>query len=237
MIRRVGTGLPTLLSLETDTSVGLILLPGCGGGRTVGRGMLSGLVGWLIFAFGRREGKGGGILISADKWIIALGVRRTGIWGVLESCWHMMRLDLASNLNISFGPPPLNTLLTLTLMRRHNPLLIRLRHNPLLVSPHIPRELLHRPIIAHPQTITYRLQHSNIVTHHQDTALELVQGEGEGVHSFNVEVVGRLVEDEDVWVREGEAGECDAGFLAAGKEFHFLEAGHTGDAEAVRDRG
>ncbi len=34
-------------------------------------------------------------------------------------------------------------------------------------------------------------------------------------------------------VRETEAGERDARFLAAGQEFHFLQAGHAGDAEGA----
>lgn len=46
-------------------------------------------------------------------------------------------------------------------------------------------------------------------------------------------MVGGFVEDEDVWVGEGEAGECDAGFLSAGEEFHSLEAGHACYSEAV----
>lgn len=45
-------------------------------------------------------------------------------------------------------------------------------------------------------------------------------------------MVGRFVEDEDVRVCEGEAGEGDARLLAAGEEGHFLEAGHARDAEA-----
>ena len=50
-------------------------------------------------------------------------------------------------------------------------------------------------------------------------------------------MVGRLVENEDVWVCEREAGEGDAGFLTAGEEGHFLEAGGAGYAEAVVMRG
>lgn len=54
------------------------------------------------------------------------------------------------------------------------------------------------------------------MTHHQHAALKVAQGEGEGVHGFDVQVIGRLVEDENVRVRQGEAGECHAGFLAPG---------------------
>lgn len=70
------------------------------------------------------------------------------------------------------------------------------------------------------------------MTNHQDAALEVAQRERERVHGFDVQVVGRLVQDEDVRVREREAGERHAGFLAAGEERHFLEAGHARYAEA-----
>ncbi len=71
------------------------------------------------------------------------------------------------------------------------------------------------------------------MTDHQHAALEVAQGEGERVHGFDVEVVGRFVQDEDVRVREREAGEGHAGLLAAGEQGHSLQAGRAGDAEGA----
>ena len=72
------------------------------------------------------------------------------------------------------------------------------------------------------------------MTDHQHTALELPKGAREGVHGLDVEVIGRFVQDEDVRVREAQAGERDAGFLAAGQEGHFLQARRAGDAEGAQ---
>ncbi len=46
-------------------------------------------------------------------------------------------------------------------------------------------------------------------------------------------MIRRFVQHQDVRVCETEAGERDAGFLAAGEERHFLQAGHAGDAEGA----
>lgn len=92
------------------------------------------------------------------------------------------------------------------LMPLHNPTLTppfrRRRHNPPLITRHIPRKLLHGAMFANPQARAYCLQHRHVVTDHQHAALEFLQGEGKGVHGFDVQVVGRFVEYEDVRVGE-----------------------------------
>ena len=123
------------------------------------------------------------------------------------------------------------------LLLLHNSASIRLRHNPLLISLDITREFLHRATITDPETRAHRLQHRHIVTNHQYSSLKISQRKRQGVHGFNVEVIRRFVENEDMRVCETEAGECNAGFLTAGKEFHFLEASHAGDAEATKEEG
>ena len=123
---------------------------------------------------------------------------------------------------------------TNSLLRPNNPTLrIRLIHNPLLISPDIPIELLHLAPIANPQTRTHILQHGNIVTNHQHAALEVFERQAQRVHGLDIEMVRRLVEDENVRVPETQTRECYAGFLAAGKEVHFLEAGGACDAEGA----
>ena len=69
---------------------------------------------------------------------------------------------------------------------------------------------------------------------HQDAALELPQRARQGVHGLDVEVVGRFVQDEDVRVRQAQAGEGHAGLLAPGQQGHFLQAGGARDAEGAQ---
>ena len=46
-------------------------------------------------------------------------------------------------------------------------------------------------------------------------------------------MIGRFVENENVRVGETKTGERNAGFLAAGQEGHFLQAGSAGDAKGA----
>ena len=50
-------------------------------------------------------------------------------------------------------------------------------------------EMRDSPIITDPQTSTDVLQHRHVVTDHQDTAFEVLQGNGQRVHGFDVQVV------------------------------------------------
>ena len=47
-------------------------------------------------------------------------------------------------------------------------------------------------------------------------------------------MIARFVQDQDVWVRETETRERDAGFLASREEFETLQGGGAGDAEGAK---
>ena len=53
----------------------------------------------------------------------------------------------------------------------------------------------------------------------------------------DVQVVGRLVEQEDVIAGQQQRGEVDTGRLAAGQTGHRFAAGIDGQAEGGEDRG
>lgn len=69
------------------------------------------------------------------------------------------------------GPYSSQFLLTL-----HHPGFIRLRCNSLLVGINVSWELLHRAMVADPETRADRLQHRHIVRHHEHASLELIEG-------------------------------------------------------------
>lgn len=72
------------------------------------------------------------------------------------------------------------------------------------------------------------------MTDHEHASLERPERGRQGVHGLDVEMVGRLVQDEDVRVRQAQARERDAGLLAAGQEGHFLQARSARDAEGAQ---
>ena len=111
---------------------------------------------------------------------------------------------------------------------------VRLRLDPLLVSLHIPRKWLHMPIIAHPQARADILQHRHIVTHHQHPARELPQRLAQRIHGLDVQMIARLVQHEDMRVRQTQARERDAGFLAPRQQIHLLQRGGPRDAERAQ---
>lgn len=120
------------------------------------------------------------------------------------------------------------------LMGLHNARGVSLRSDALLVLLDVAGELPDGAVLADPQTGTDGLQHGDVVGNHEDAALELVEGPRQGVHGLDIEVVGRLVEDEDVGLGEGEAGERHAGLLTTGQHGHLLQAGRAGDAEGAQ---
>lgn len=83
-----------------------------------------------------------------------------------------------------------------------HPRLASLIANLLLILLHRALEMRDSPIITDPQTRADVLQHGHVVTDHQDTTFEVPESEGQGVHGFDVQVVTRFVEDQDVRVRE-----------------------------------
>lgn len=112
--------------------------------------------------------------------------------------------------------------------------LISLRRDPLLVILDSTTEVLHSAVVADPQTGANRLQHSDVVTDHQNTTLELLESKGKSIHSLDIQVVRRLVEDQDVRVLQTEAGESHTRFLTSGKQAEFLKTGHARDAESTQ---
>lgn len=164
-----------------------------------------------------------------DGWMIYMDERGVELgWNNLNSNSISISLFLFIRrilLHCTF-PVPLTTPLPclpstslphpLSLLRRHNPVPTRHGRDAFLIGVDIARELLDGAALADPQAGAHGLQHRHVVADHQHAALEVAQGEREGVHGFDVEVVGRFVQHEDVWVGQGEAGERHAGLLAAG---------------------
>lgn len=109
---------------------------------------------------------------------------------------------------------------------------VSLGNDSLLVRIDVSREFLYGPLVADPQTGADILYHCNVVGYDQDTALEIVESVSQSVHGLDIEVIGRFVEDENMWVCQGYAGKCNTGLLTSGKEFKFLKTGHTSNAES-----
>src|SRR3569833_2989141 len=126
------------------------------------------------------------------------------------------------------GPSPY------VLVRLDNTSGVGLGGDPLLVHLHVAGELLDGAAVADPEAGADGLQHGDVVADHEHAALEGLEGVGEGVHGLDVEVVGRLVEHEDVGVGEGEAGEGDAALLTSRQHLHLLQARGAGDAEGAQ---
>lgn len=101
-------------------------------------------------------------------------------------------------------------------MLSNNTRIARLSRNSLLIILHRAIKMLDSTIIAHPQARAHVLQHGHIVADHQDTTLELAQRRAESVHGFDIQVIGRFVQDEDVRVLQADTRKCHAGFLASG---------------------
>ena len=74
-----------------------------------------------------------------------------------------------------------------------------------------------------------------VVGDEQDGALGFLQGEVEGVAGFEVEVVGGLVEYEDVGLLQHELAEEEAGGLAAGERIGHLHALFAAEEHATED--
>ena len=74
-----------------------------------------------------------------------------------------------------------------------------------------------------------------VVGDEEDGALVLLQGEVEGVAGFEVEVVGGLVEDEDVGLLQHELAEEQACRFAAGERVGALHALLAAEEHAAED--
>lgn len=85
-------------------------------------------------------------------------------------------------------------------MGHGNPSLVRLRADHLLVGADRAIELVHRSLVTDPKTPAHILQHGHIVRYHDDTTLKSLQCLGERIHTLNIQMVRRLVENQDVRV-------------------------------------
>ena len=69
---------------------------------------------------------------------------------------------------------------------------------------------------------TYAIQEITIVCHHQDTDIGTAQVSFQPFSHFQIEVVGRLIEDDQFRVSDQDVGKCHPFQLSAGQMFHFL---------------
>jgi len=95
----------------------------------------------------------------------------------------------------------------------NHPAIPSLLQNPFLVRLDVPRKRFHRSVIAHPQVSAHVRQHRDVVRHHEHASPKLSQCVAERVHRLNVQVVRRLVQHEDVWILQAEAGKGHATFF------------------------
>ena len=70
-------------------------------------------------------------------------------------------------------------------------------------------------VLDDPDLVAHRADEGDVVRDHHDAALELLERRDERVHRLEVEVVGRLVEEQQVRALEPELHEDHARLLAA----------------------
>ena len=78
-------------------------------------------------------------------------------------------------------------------------------------------------------------EQASVVGNDDERALEALQGEGEGVAHVEVEVVGGLVEQEQVVLLPHDNGQRETGFFAAGKGGDGLDGHVAGEVEAAEE--
>lgn len=61
-----------------------------------------------------------------------------------------------------------------------------------------------------------------VVTHHQHTSLEVLDSLHQPVHGVQVQVIGRLIQNEDMRIVPHANRKSDSRFLASGQQIHFL---------------
>ena len=69
---------------------------------------------------------------------------------------------------------------------------------------------------------TYPIQEIAVVRHHQDTDIRTAQISFQPFGHFQIEVVGRLIEDDQLRVGDQDIGKCHPFQLSTGQMFHFL---------------
>jgi len=145
----------------------------------------------------------------------------------------LLHMETSHQVPPSSLPASSFTIYTPLLLPLHHPSLPRLRRNPPLIRIHVPLKLLHRPPLTHPQAIAHRLQHRHIMTHHQHAPLEIPQRQAQRIHGLDIQMIARLVQHQDMRVRETQARERDARLLASREQFQALQRGRARDAEGA----
>ena len=92
-------------------------------------------------------------------------------------------------------------------------------------------EVAYRAIGHQPELVADAAQQATIVRHHDDRAGELLQRGDQRVAHFEVEMVGRFVEQQQVGPLRHENREREAGALTAGKMHHGLEHAVAAETE------
>ena len=113
-----------------------------------------------------------------------------------------------------------------------------LRQTPLAVVVQITIEWIQTAFVYQQELVGGGFEQAAVVRHHNQRALKALQGHGEGVAHVQIEVVGRLVEQQQVGLLPHHHRQCESGFFAAGKGFDFLQR-HVADkieaAEEIAD--
>ncbi|KAI6748571.1 hypothetical protein HG530_015344 [Fusarium avenaceum] len=120
------------------------------------------------------------------------------------------------------------------LMLLNNTRGISLRGNPLLVRLDIAGKLLNSASITNPQRLTHRLQHCNVVRHHQHATLELIERLGQSVHGLDIQMVRRFVKNQDVGICKSQASKGDTRLLTSRQQSHLLQTGCSGNTEGTK---
>lgn len=74
--------------------------------------------------------------------------------------------------------------------------------------------LAYRSVLTHEDILSNLVQESEVVRHDDDTSRESVDGIGEGVDGWDIETVGRFVQQQHVGGLNSQQSEHDTGFLA-----------------------
>ena len=87
----------------------------------------------------------------------------------------------------------------------------------------ISRELSHLAVVDHIEAITERRDEVLVMGNDDKTTFEVVQGDDQGVDSVEIQMVGWLVEQEDVRLLPCDDGETDSTLLTSREQVHGAE--------------
>ena len=108
-------------------------------------------------------------------------------------------------------------------------------HQPARVILEIAVEVLH-PAVCHQQELVGgALEQMPIVGHHQHRAFEVLQRQGQRQAHLQIQMVGRLVEQQQVGLAPGDKRQRQARLLATGEVQHRLVATIAAEIEAAEE--